>query len=51
MRKIIPTRWDVPPDSDLGRMVYFTLKKQIVSVRTNSSHPGELSPQSRWDLT
>ena len=25
MRKIIPPRWDVSPEWDLGGMVYFTL--------------------------
>ena len=51
MRKIIPHRWDVSPEWDLGRMVYFTLWKQCIYMRIDLSHLGEISLQRKWDIT
>ena len=47
MRKTIRHRWDVTPESDLNRLVYFTLQKHIVYMRMDSSDRGEIS--LRWD--
>ena len=43
-------RWDIPPKWDPSSMMNFTLYKQIVYMRMNSSQPHEISPQCWWDL-
>ena len=51
MRKIIPPKWDIwmriSPEWDFGRMVYFTLQKQIIYMRMYLSNPGKILPQRR----
>ena len=51
IRKSIPPRLNVSPEWDLGRMVYFTLQKQIVCMEIGSSHPGEISPIKTGEIS
>ena len=49
MRKIIPPGWDISSEWDLE--CFISLCKSKSFMRIDSSHPGEISPQCRWDLT